>query len=414
MIESSLGAGVGCAACRHRAVVTGINDIATITPQRVKFFKNKEDTLIFSPVSHHIVEAVCPLCGRGKNINIDRIDDNGIGCICSDGFSYPEKFIYCFLEQVSDDFVYQLSNTTFQWCGAKRYDFYLPNENVIIEVHGAQHYCDSGFYDNKRRTLSEEIENDNIKKELAFKNGFDENNYIILDCRKSDVDFIKKSIEYSGLIRLLNIQLDNVNWQQCHIFAARNFTKKMCDYWESYKTQYDQVLETKIIATKFHVGKGCVLDNLKKGRELGWCYFLTRLEKSKVVSDTIVELYISGKSVNEIMEILNVDRHKVIDSLKEGTENGKCYYNGKQSLKEANIGLNSPVGTPVYCVELNLMFPTRTEGEKFINRRIGHALDNPQRIAGGYHWRRITKQQYEEWYTFHKKPTFNNPNLQHI
>ena len=178
----------------------------------------------------------------------------------------------------------------------------------------------------------------------------------------------------------------------------------MCDYWEYYKTQYDQVLETKVIANEFHVGKGCVLDNLKKGRDLGWCYFLTRLEKSKIVSDKIVELYVSGNGVNDIIKMLNVDRHKVIDSLTAGTKDGRCYYNGKQSLREANLGLNSPVSTPVCCVELNLMFPTRTEGEKFINRRIGHALDNPKSVSGGYHWKRITKQQYEEWCNLNKQP----------
>ena len=43
--------------------------------------------------------------------------------------------------------------------GRKRYDFYLPASNTIIEVHGAQHY-EKGFEAIGGRTLKEEQKND--------------------------------------------------------------------------------------------------------------------------------------------------------------------------------------------------------------------------------------------------------------
>lgn len=405
-IESSLGAGVGCAICGHKAVAIGVNDVATLFPQRVQFFKNKSDTLIYSPKSHSIVDVVCPLCGREKRKRVDSINDMGIGCVCGDGFSYPEKFFYNILEQLKLPFVFQLTNADFEWCGNKRYDFYLINQDIIVEVHGKQHYTDDGFHNNRTRTFEEEVENDKLKQELAFNNGFDENTYIVLDCRKSELEYIKKSIEDSGLLNVINIHNATIDWQQRHTFAISNFIKKMCDFWERYRTKDQQIIETKMIADHFHISSSGVLRGLKQGREFGWCQFVTRLEWSQITDNEVVKLYSLGMSINQIMEQLNVNRHKVIDALKKGTKQGLCYYDGKQSLIESNLGINSPVGQPVHCVELNLMFPTATDGAKFIGHNLSYALRYPDKKCGGYHWERVTKEQYEEWIS--NQPTIQN------
>ncbi|MEM5599205.1 hypothetical protein AAHB53_28045 [Niallia circulans] len=61
---------------------------------------------------------------------------------CSDGFSIPEKFMFNLLDYLQVDFDYQ---KVFDWSLGKRYDFYIPMLNCIIETHGAQHYQYSGF-----------------------------------------------------------------------------------------------------------------------------------------------------------------------------------------------------------------------------------------------------------------------------
>ena len=54
----------------------------------------------------------------------------------------------------------------------KRYDFYLPEYNIILERDGEQHY--RGFFQDDRKTLSldYQIENDRIKTELAERHGY--------------------------------------------------------------------------------------------------------------------------------------------------------------------------------------------------------------------------------------------------
>ena len=50
-----------------------------------------------------------------------------------------------------------------------RYDFYLPQYNLIIEYHGKQHYEEASFCED---SLKERQQRDKIKKEEAIKNNF--------------------------------------------------------------------------------------------------------------------------------------------------------------------------------------------------------------------------------------------------
>ena len=70
---------------------------------------------------------------------------------------------------------YELEKTI----GNKRYDGYIPFFEIIIEMHGEQHYKQSGWGKNIR----DEQENDKYKKRLAFENGITEDKYIEIDCR---------------------------------------------------------------------------------------------------------------------------------------------------------------------------------------------------------------------------------------
>lgn len=64
----------------------------------------------------------------------------------------------------------------------KKYDFFLPSVNSVIEVHGIQHYEES-YFSSKGRTLSEEQENDRIKRESIEALGY---RYIEVDYRESN------------------------------------------------------------------------------------------------------------------------------------------------------------------------------------------------------------------------------------
>lgn len=50
------------------------------------------------------------------------------------------------------------------------FDFYLPNNNVLIEVNGAQHYYEDKFFNGMG--LEERKRIDKIKKDYCIQNGY--------------------------------------------------------------------------------------------------------------------------------------------------------------------------------------------------------------------------------------------------
>ena len=94
----------------------------------------------------------------------------------------------------------------FDWAKNKRYDFYVPILNCIIEAHGMQHYKDSSW-----STVQFQQENDALKENLALSNGIV--NYIQLDCRTSNMEYIKQSILSNGKMNEL-FDLMKIDWDK--------------------------------------------------------------------------------------------------------------------------------------------------------------------------------------------------------
>ena len=212
--ENHLLRGVGCGCCTNRRAVKGINDISTTNPELIKYFVNIEDCYTHTKCSHKRVLLKCPQCGYEKEMIIHNLYKNGFSCSqCCDGISYPEKFMFNLLKQLRVDFIYQYSKTNSKWCNKYRYDFNfnLNNEEYIIETHGEQHY-EEGFSRYGGQTLEQIQENDKNKYNLAIENGIKPENYIVIDCRKSDLEFIKNNIINSKLNEIFN--LDNIDWNK--------------------------------------------------------------------------------------------------------------------------------------------------------------------------------------------------------
>ena len=130
------------------------------------------------------------------------------------GGSFPERFVSSVLNLLSIDYsreqIFTWSKNTDN--GTKRYDFYIPDRNAIIEVHGAQHY-DGGFESRGGRTLNEEQENDQFKETLALNNGIKD--YIVINATSSSFDFIKTSIlQNQKFCKLFNMAC--FNWSDVH------------------------------------------------------------------------------------------------------------------------------------------------------------------------------------------------------
>lgn len=221
----------GCPYCAGRVVKPGINDITTIAPWMIGYFPGGiEEAQKYTTGSTTEIIPKCPICGRSMNkkMPINRLfNQHSCGCACDTILSFGERVIYNLLMEINIDFIHEATvSNVFPWAKKYRYDFYIPSHNIIIEVHGAQHYVKHGFGESMDgKTLEEEQENDKNKKELALANGIDK--YIILDCRKSKLFWLLNSVEESELEEILDFKLEDINQKNLLRQSYRSFQKQV-------------------------------------------------------------------------------------------------------------------------------------------------------------------------------------------
>lgn len=195
-----------CHICTGRKLVVGINDLHTTNPKLASMLKNQSDGYRVTQKSCEKLWFVCPYCGDEIYKSPNQIN-NSFPCVkCRDGHSYGERFMAAILKNKNIDFIQEKK---FEWSGLKRYDFYLPSYNLIIETHGEQHYQSTHFESIGGRSLLEEQANDKLKKQLALKNKV--SNYIVVDVQKSEFDYIKNNILNSELKEILSLKEEDFN-----------------------------------------------------------------------------------------------------------------------------------------------------------------------------------------------------------
>lgn len=267
-----------CRCCTGQIIVDGINTLYDTDKWVISLGVSIEDAKKHSKGSKSNIKVICPYCKTKKNISINQIIANkSISCICnSDGFSYPEKFMYSVLKQLNIEFETQLSRCYFEWCDKYKYDFYIPSLNIIIETHGGQHYSDTNGF---KLSLDEVINNDKVKKEIALKNNI--KYYIIIDCRKSSLDWIKNNILNSKLSEIFD--LSHIDWLECESFAIKyNFVKSICDYFN--KHQDFTIVD---IAKAFDIkNRMTIRKYLNYGAKLGWCEYSPEIGKVRGVENS--------------------------------------------------------------------------------------------------------------------------------
>ena len=270
--ESHLLSDIGCSCCANQTAVLGINTIWDTDRWLCSLGVSEEDAKTHTRSSNKKVTVTCPECGKTKDISIAKIyNRKSIGCTCGDGIKYPEKFMTSVLDQLGIEYVFQLTKTTFDWCENKRYDFYIPSLNTIIETHGMQHYEDCW---GKAKDVQE---NDRIKYELALQNGIKDGDYVVIDCRYSDKEWVKNNILSSKLNELFDLE-KRINWNKCEEFALKsNKVKEVCEYWND-RQEWET---TKALAEIFGLSRNAIIDYLKKGAGLGWCKYDTKREMIK-------------------------------------------------------------------------------------------------------------------------------------
>lgn len=290
--EYHLKEGRGCPVCHGKRVSIGINDIPTTAPWMIPYFQGGYDEAkLYTKSSNQKIVPICPDCGTLgiKSIPINYIYvKHTISCTCSDGISYSEKFIISVLGQMNIKFQPQLAKSNFSWCNKYKYDFYIPSINCIIEVHGAQHYKSCSWGDYK-----EVHKNDEEKKRLALQNNIQ--TYIELDCRKSELKWIKKSIMQSIMPRILHFTESDIDWKTCEENSYKNIIKEVCDF----KNKNPKLTATEMTPF-FNVDRSTICKYLHKGEKLGWCTYSGYYKYVEVFKDDVsLGKFKSAKDLSE-------------------------------------------------------------------------------------------------------------------
>lgn len=309
--EYNLKNGYGCPVCGKKIAVLGINTIYDTDKWMIPYV-GEEIAKKYNSQSNKSIYPICNICGNKKS-NKMKISEiyryKGFKCeICNDSISYCEKLLYIILKQLSINFITQYSKTNSKWCNKYRYDFYFEKDGqeYIIETHGKQHYEEKGRNSNWS-PLKEIQENDKNKKELAIYNGIKEENYIVIDCRKSELEYIKNNILQSRLKDIFN--LNDIGWEKCESYARNNtLIKETCEI-----KNKNNNLTTMQIAKIIKHTQQAVIKWLKIGTKLGWCNYNPKEEYNKGIKKinkiiNLVEIFRDGKSLGVFKNCMDLER----------------------------------------------------------------------------------------------------------
>lgn len=307
IIAYNFVSGRGCQECgkinfsNNKSLSDYESSLGFLKPDLIEFTKDKSVLFNTYPYSRKKILCICPDCGNERLVVAQNLYSQGFSCdICSDGISIPEKFIKNLLLVLGIEFECQYSPL---WANGKRYDFYLSEHKTIIEVHGKQHYIYTGF----KRSINEEIENDIFKEKNAKSNFADLRNYIVVDCRSSELEWLVDNIKQS-LSKI--IDLSSVNWKSIYASSQKSILKQVCTEWSN---EID--CTTSSISKKFHISEFTVRRYLKTGVKMGWCEYspkeemvLSAKRASLKRKRKVGQYSIEGKFIREYDSIADVGR----------------------------------------------------------------------------------------------------------
>lgn len=295
-----------CAVCCGMQVCEGFNDIATTDPEIASLFLHEEDTHKYMRSSNKKAWMKCPLCGHPTYKNINQVTrDRDVRCpICSDGISYPNKFIYnCLLQLDGLDFLKREFSP--EWCefylnGNKRcgiYDIYFgfKNKEYIVEMDGGLGHGNKNF-GKSTISLEDSIAIDDEKDRLAKEHNI---NIIRIDADygfNDRFEYIKNNILNSILSDILD--LHNIDFQYVNIESQKSIFLECCKLWNA------------------------------------------------------------GFSAAEIVEKTGVNKSTLSVYLKRGTKYNLCQYDAKTSVRRSSA-------KPVICLNTKQVFETTIDASKY-------------------------------------------------
>jgi len=414
--ESSLKRGVGCNVCSNNKVLKGCNDLWTTHPEIAQLLKYPE---IGHGISYGKTEPeifICPDCGYKKSININSlIRQEKFPCPnCGDSISYPEKFGIFLFNQLEE--IYIVNNFEYQynpnWIKPKRYDFYfeLDDKGYILEIDGGLGHGNYNPFIGQSAEETQAI--DDYKDKLAREHGIE---VIRIDCRKSNLEYIKINILHSRLSELFD--LSNINWLKCHEFACSSLVKKACELWSN------GIDNTKEIGKIMKLGLNTISGYLKQGAKLGWCDYdpeeIQRMNGKNLSQKRfkpVVQLSLDGKFIAEYKGAIEAEEILKIKNINTGisaccnsrlkTANNyrwmfkEDYYKNMNNIKPLKKYESMTIS--VVQLDLNNNFIKNWNSIREVERELNifnsgitSCCKGRHKTAGGYRW--MYKEDYNEY-----------------
>ena len=286
--------GCNCPYCSNYKVLKGFNDVYTTDLWLANLLEDKDEAYLYTAKSSHKTYFKCPICQERYFKSFYDVFHNGLACKnCSDGISYPEKFMMNILKECNIRYEFQYV------IGDYIYDFYLPDYNYIIETHGQQHY-DNGFQRIKSnsRSIRDELQNDIDKQEFIYKSGFT-GEYIVIDCRNSEPLFIKNSIlSHKTLSTIINFK--NIDIYDIHKMSLKSNILLACELYQQNHT-IDQIKDIMCLS------RNTIIKYLKQGNDCNICNydssnFIETLIQNNKIRSKRVRCITTNKSFNSLKE----------------------------------------------------------------------------------------------------------------
>lgn len=333
-------------------------NILVDAPHVIKYLTNQSDKLLPCG-SQKIINAKCPICGFEKPISVSRLVKNGLSCNrCSDGISYPNKFMLNLLDQIGQPYQLEISKKTngYYWLQNYRYDFHIEinQNNYFIEMDGGFHFINKIADD----ALIKQKESDQAKDLLAKEHN---HNVIRIDCNYLRIEnrytYIKNNILKSELSHILDLSNINIDWDACDKAGCMSLYIKACDYWNS--------------------GITCVTD---------------------------------------IARILHLDPETIRRYLKGGTRFGLCDYDPQRALLEAGHKRARPIAVYDYLGNICGVFENYIDlvnksmmwfGKTFKKSTVFACCGGHMNTAYGYMMKYISKEEYKEYILYNNSTVQN-------
>jgi len=386
-------AGCGCPICSGK-IVNQHNSIENTAPEIVDYMLDKNNAKIFTKYSDKKIDWKCPYCDTIiKNKQIKRITQFGLKCPqCSDGTSYPERIMANILAFLKLEYIH---DTSLCFSENKRYDFFLPEYNAIVEMHGLQHYSENGFETAGGDNLKTVKQNDDKKKYIAIKNNIA--HYVVIDSRESKIEWIRNEIEKNDFFSQFDI--NSLDWEYID-FKSKNSKKVEC-----LNMYLSGLYDFKNLANYFKVDYGTILTWIKSWSSIGKCIYIKNDQKRKIIQlDKKLNVIKEWDSISEarkiyknVMKVLNKERSNskgyifiYEDEYENFINNNKIelYQNKKIEKKVVQLTKDG-----IFICE----YDSITNASLAIGRKnptgISGVCNGRKNTSGGYKW--MFKEDYE-------------------